>query len=64
MRRELSRAVVTNGWGLLELRPRQMSLEDIFLQLTTDETAADEAHPVTLTPEPEANAGEEDGVDE
>ena len=41
-----------------------MSLEDIFLQLTTDETAADEAHPVTLTPEPEANAGEEDGVDE
>lgn len=64
VRRELSRAVVTNGWGLLELRPRQMSLEDIFLQLTTDETAADEAHPVTLTPEPEANAGEEDGVDE
>ncbi len=25
------------GWGLLELRPVRMSLEDIFLQLTTEE---------------------------
>ena len=41
VRREVSRAVVTNGWGLLELRAQQMSLEDIFLQLTTEE-AADE----------------------
>ena len=64
VRRELSRTVVTNGWGLLELRPKQMSLEDIFLQLTTEETATDEAHPVTVTPEPEGDAGEEDGVDE
>jgi len=64
VRRELSRTVVANGWGLLELRPQQMSLEDIFLQLTTDETAADETHPVTVTPEPEADAGEEDGIDE
>ena len=38
VRRELARAVVTNGWGLLELRPMRMSLEDIFLSLTTDET--------------------------
>jgi ABC-2 type transport system ATP-binding protein len=46
IRRELARAVVTNGWGLLELRPMRMSLEDIFLSLTTDETpaAALEAH--------------------
>ena len=29
--------MVTNGWGLLELRSQQMSLEDIFLQLTTEE---------------------------
>ena len=28
---------VTNGWGLLELRPMRMSLEEIFLSLTTDE---------------------------
>ena len=30
---------MTNGWGLLELRAQQMSLEDIFLQLTTEEAA-------------------------
>jgi gliding motility-associated transport system ATP-binding protein len=39
IRRDLARAVVTNGWGLLELRPMRMSLEDIFLSLTTEETA-------------------------
>jgi ABC-2 type transport system ATP-binding protein len=37
VRRELARAVVEAGWGLLELRPVRMSLEDIFLQLTTEE---------------------------
>jgi len=41
IRRELSNAIVTNGWGLLELRPMRMSLEEIFLSLTTeDETQA------------------------
>ena len=39
VRRDVSRTVVTNGWGLLELRAQQMSLEDIFLQLTTEEEA-------------------------
>jgi ABC-2 type transport system ATP-binding protein len=38
VRRELARAVVSSGWGLLELRPMRLSLEDIFLSLTTDET--------------------------
>jgi ABC-2 type transport system ATP-binding protein len=38
VRRELARGVVTSGWGLLELRPMRMSLEEIFLSLTTDET--------------------------
>jgi ABC-2 type transport system ATP-binding protein len=37
VRRDLARAVVGAGWGLLELRPVRMSLEDIFLQLTTEE---------------------------
>ena len=37
VRRELSRAIVTRGWGLLELRPMRMSLEEIFLQVTTEE---------------------------
>ena len=32
-----ARAVVTSGWGLLELRPMRMSLEDVFLSLTTEE---------------------------
>jgi ABC-2 type transport system ATP-binding protein len=38
VRRDLARAVVTGGWGLLEMRPMRMSLEDIFLSLTTEET--------------------------
>ena len=37
VRRDLARAVVSSGWGLLELRPMRMSLEDVFLSLTTDE---------------------------
>jgi gliding motility-associated transport system ATP-binding protein len=40
VRRELARAVVGQGLGLLELRPMRMSLEDIFLSLTTDESPA------------------------
>jgi ABC-2 type transport system ATP-binding protein len=36
-RAELARAVVEQGWGLLELRSVGMSLEDIFLELTTEE---------------------------
>lgn len=43
VRRDLARAVVGSGWGLLELRPMRMSLEDVFLSLTTDETPAAEA---------------------
>jgi len=40
VRREIASAIVGRGWGLLELRPLQMSLEQIFLQLTTEETAS------------------------
>jgi gliding motility-associated transport system ATP-binding protein len=39
VRRELAAAVVSNGWGLLELRPLRMSLEEIFLHLTTEDLA-------------------------
>jgi ABC-2 type transport system ATP-binding protein len=39
IRRELAAAIVTRGWGLLELRPLRMSLEEIFLHLTTEETS-------------------------
>jgi ABC-2 type transport system ATP-binding protein len=46
VRRQLAREIVNRGWGLLELRPMRMSLEEIFLQVTTDEAA-----PATLDPE-------------
>jgi ABC-2 type transport system ATP-binding protein len=39
VRRELAAAVVGRGWGLLEMRPMRMSLEDIFLSLTTEDAA-------------------------
>jgi gliding motility-associated transport system ATP-binding protein len=47
VRRDLARAVISGGWGLLEMRPMRMSLEDVFLSLTTDETAAIEAAAVS-----------------
>jgi gliding motility-associated transport system ATP-binding protein len=37
VRRDLARTVISSGWGLLEMRPMRMSLEDIFLSLTTEE---------------------------
>ncbi len=36
-RREVASLIVTSGWGLLELRPTRLSLEEIFLQLTTED---------------------------
>jgi ABC-2 type transport system ATP-binding protein len=42
VRRELAAAVVGRGWGLLELRPMRMSLEEIFLQVTTEDAASPE----------------------
>jgi ABC-2 type transport system ATP-binding protein len=43
VRRDLAREIVTRGWGLLELRPMRMSLEEIFLQVTTEEPAEEAA---------------------
>ncbi|MBV8087533.1 MAG: ABC transporter ATP-binding protein [Chloroflexi bacterium] len=40
IRADLASAVVGKGWPLLELRAASMSLEEIFLQLTTREEAA------------------------
>ncbi len=52
VRREVAAAVVRGGWGLLELRPMRMSLEDIFLSLTTQEAGeqADAATPDAPAP--------------
>jgi ABC-2 type transport system ATP-binding protein len=41
VRRDLAQTVVSHGWGLLELRPVRMSLEEIFLQVTTEEVEGD-----------------------
>ena len=43
IRRELARVIVTHGWGLLELRPMRMSLEEVFLQVTTEEKPEEKA---------------------
>ena len=37
IRSDLARMIVQNGWGLYELQSSTMSLEDIFLKLTTAE---------------------------
>ena len=37
VRRDLARTIVTSGWGLLELRPMRLSLEEVFLSLTTED---------------------------
>ena len=44
IRRDVAKTIVERGWGLLELRPTRMSLEEIFLQLTTEETPAEAQH--------------------
>ena len=42
-REEVFRAVVDNGWVLLELLRERASLEDIFVRLTTGDEAAEVA---------------------
>ena len=37
LRDEISRAVVSSGWSLLSMQSVGMSLEEIFLKLTTHE---------------------------
>ena len=43
IRREIANTVVRDGWGLLEMRPIRLSLEEIFLQLTTTEEEDDKS---------------------
>jgi len=54
VRRELAHAVVTRGWGLLELRPMRMSLEEVFLQVTTEEKPEEKAAEPALEEVPRA----------
>ncbi len=50
LRRELAHVVCSSGWGLLELRPVDMSLEDVFIRLVTEEqdSMTVDRPPVTL----------------
>jgi ABC-2 type transport system ATP-binding protein len=45
LRREVARTIVNKGWGLLEMRPKRLGLEEVFLQLT--EEAAKEQRAVS-----------------
>jgi ABC-2 type transport system ATP-binding protein len=56
VRRDIARTIVNHGWGLLELRPMRMSLEEVFLKVTTTETA-DTAAPPEAAAEAEAPRG-------
>jgi ABC-2 type transport system ATP-binding protein len=61
LRRDLAATVVGRGWGLLELRPMRLSLEDIFLSLTTEDvqsgaSAAPPAAPDASSDQEVANA--------
>ena len=42
IRKDVAAAVVKSGWGLLEMRPIGMSLEEIYLKLTTSENGSGE----------------------
>jgi ABC-2 type transport system ATP-binding protein len=53
VRRDLAAAIVARGWGLLELRPMRMSLEDVFLKLTTQESDAPVASDVVASEQAE-----------
>jgi ABC-2 type transport system ATP-binding protein len=59
VRRELAALVVNSGWGLLELRPMRMSLEDVFLKLASEDEGDVAATPEPAAPEPAAPAQED-----
>ncbi len=42
VREKLACTIVENGWGLLEMRPLTVSLEEVFLHLTTEEKGVQE----------------------
>ena len=56
IRRDLATTIISRGWGLLELRPMRMSLEDIFLHLTTEDAA--------VAPPKASQSAETPGTDE
>jgi len=51
LRPAISRAVVEKGWDLLELTPIDVSLEDVFIDLVTEEGQEGEANSQSSTKE-------------
>jgi ABC-2 type transport system ATP-binding protein len=43
IRAELARRIVEKGWGLLEMSSQELSLEEVFVQLVTEEQPGDQA---------------------
>jgi gliding motility-associated transport system ATP-binding protein len=56
VRADISRAVVQQGWDLLEMRSQDLSLEEIFVHLVTEEPTGEE--PKGEAPEMEKPGGE------
>jgi ABC-2 type transport system ATP-binding protein len=40
IRADLARSIVEKGWGLLEMRSQELSLEEVFVQIVTEEPEA------------------------
>jgi ABC-2 type transport system ATP-binding protein len=49
VRRDIASTIVNRGWGLLELRQARLSLEDVFLNLTTQESQEEPSAPAAAT---------------
>ncbi len=60
IRHELAQSIVQGGFGLLELKQMGMSLEDVYLQLTTHEEADASPPEQTHTPTGPTEPAEED----
>ena len=58
VRPRLAQLIVESGWGLFEMQSSQMSLEDIFIKLTTSDVEASPPHAEGLAIAAEPSAGE------
>ncbi|NDF37769.1 MAG: hypothetical protein EB140_02390, partial [Proteobacteria bacterium] len=47
IREVVASTIIASGWGLREMRSQALSLEDVFLQLTTSEVVEDD-HPTSV----------------
>src|SRR4030095_16122110 len=61
IRGDLARAIVLQSWGLLELRPSRMSLEEIFLSLTTEEKNEKKEKEEWVPDQPDESGAEQHG---